>query len=384
MEQTKYWLLTRYLENCGKNELSLTFEEIEGILGFELPQSARDHAVNWSNTKTLRLPLAWLNAGYRTHNVNLFEGKVHFTKSEEMPTYINASTYRKEKNEERLHPDLAQKDEIILHLTEKGTLTQRELSIAMYGDGNHQSNINESLQSLVRDGFVNRDGERPAYYSLSGNEVVIPNREIKERQPQLRLRNRRENIPNPTVEEVKHWLDSWDKLEDYESQERAVNRVFRDYCSNNDLENILIKCSVLNDFYSTNIFKIYPVAKHILSLNIDARLKAGDPTLVDDIAKNDIGGKMKNFYSFASKYCSHHNQLEFPIYDSYVHKVLKYFLKVDRFSKYKDKDLKEYSKFKQILINFRKFYSLEQFSLKELDKYLWQFGKKYFPKKYRK
>ena len=84
-------------------------------------------------------------------------------------------------------------------------------------------------------------------------------------------------------------------------------------------------------FYSTNIFKIYPVAKHILNLNIDERLKSGDPTLVDEIAKINIGGKEKYFYSFASKYCSHHNQLDFPIYDSYVHKVLKNYRNDDMF-----------------------------------------------------
>lgn len=29
-----------------------------------------------------------------------------------------------------------------------------------------------------------------------------------------------------------------------------------------------------------------------------------------------------NFYSFASKYCSHHNPLDYPIYDIYVDEVL--------------------------------------------------------------
>ena len=193
---------------------------------------------------------------------------------------------------------------------------------------------------------------------------------------------RREGVPAPTVDEVNYWLKVWDELEDYSAQETAVNRVFRDYSSNSVLENILIKCSVLNDFYSTNIFKIYPVAKHILALNIDERLKRGDPTLVDEIAINEIGGKTKYFYSFASKYCSHHNQLNFPIYDSYVHKVLVYFKKVDMFFDFNESDLKVYPKFKNILIQFRAFYKLEQFNLKELDKFLWQFGKRYFPKNY--
>ena len=49
---------------------------------------------------------------------------------------------------------------------------------------------------------------------------------------------------------------------------------------------------------------------------------------------------------------------------------------------FKNEDLKDYAKFKQILIDFRKFYNLESFDLKQIDKYLWQAGKEYFPKKY--
>ena len=62
--------------------------------------------------------------------------------------------------------------------------------------------------------------------------------------------------------------------------------------------------------------------------------------MVDEIAKINIGGKEKYFYSFASKYCSHHNQLDFPIYDSYVHKVLKYYRNVDMFFEFDEADLK--------------------------------------------
>lgn len=192
-----------------------------------------------------------------------------------------------------------------------------------------------------------------------------------------------DNIPKPSVEQVKYWLAKWDELEDYVAQEDAIDKLFYgEFKSNDNLQNILIKCSVLNDFYSTNIFKIYPVAKHILSLNVDKRLEENDVTLVDDIAKVKIGDTEKNFYSFASKYCSHHKPLEYPIYDSYVEKVLLHFNKIYHFYTFTKTDLKEYSKFKTILIKFREFFKLEEFNLKELDKYLWQFGKNYFPKTY--
>ena len=45
-----------------------------------------------------------------------------------------------------------------------------------------------------------------------------------------------------------------------------------------------------------------------------------DVTLVDDVKKVTINGSEKNFYSFTTKYCSHHRPLEFPIYDLIVKK----------------------------------------------------------------
>ena len=237
------------------------------------------------------------------------------------------------------------------------------------------------LQGWREDMFIGRttnDLEREIYKILVGDK-----KEPKRRINHNHSSKRREDVPNPSEKEVEYWLKKWDELEDYVAQEDAIDKLFfGELNANDNLQNILIKCSVLNDFYSTNIFKIYPVAKHILSLNIDNRLRKGDSTLVDDIARVDIGGKEKNFYSFASKYCSHHNELEFPIYDSYVHKVLIYFRNVDKFFSFQESDLKIYPKFKNVLIEFRKFYKLDKYNLKELDKYLWQFGKHYFPKNY--
>ncbi len=295
----------------------------------------------------------------------------------------NPGTKEKKIDPSRIRPEMTQTEEILFHLKSKGTMTHGELSVAMYGDNFHMPNINESLQSLVRKGIVIRSGARPAYYSLSGTETNIPAQHKERSTHAIRSSRRREDIPEPSVEQVELWLHQWDELEDYTAQEAAIDRLFHgEFSSNDNLQNILIKCSVLNDFYSTNIFKIYPVAKHILSLNIDERLKKGDPSLVDDIAKVSINNKDKYFYSFASKYCSHHNQLDFPIYDSYVHKVLKYYRNVDRFFEFNESDLKIYSKFKDILIQFRNFYKLDKYNLKELDKYLWQFGKEYFPNNY--
>ena len=191
------------------------------------------------------------------------------------------------------------------------------------------------------------------------------------------------DIPRPTEKEVNKYLQKWDSLENYVLQEKALNKLFFEtYPKNNDINDILIKASSLNDFYSTNIFSIFPVAKHILELNIDKRLENGDTTLVNDIAKIKINNVDKNFYSFATKYCSHHYPEVFPIYDSFVEKCLIYFYKKDKFYDFSKEDLKDYTKFKNVLINFKKYYDIDNYNLKDIDRYLWQLGKDYFPKKY--
>ena len=181
-------------------------------------------------------------------------------------------------------------------------------------------------------------------------------------------------IPNPSKDEVKKYLQKWDSLDNYVLQESSLDKLFlKTYPNNTDINDILIKASSLNDFYSTNIFSIFSVAKHILELNIDERLKAGDETLVNDIAKIIINNKNKNFYSFASKYCSHHYPTEYPIYDNYVEKVLLYFKKRDKFDDFTKEDLKNYKTFKKILITFKNFYKIDEYDLKEIDKYILQF-----------
>ena len=80
----KYIGLSNYLKNSNKNELSLTFKEIEEIIGQDLPESARIHKAFWANTDTHSISLSWMCVGYRTRKVKLPEngedGLVEFYK----------------------------------------------------------------------------------------------------------------------------------------------------------------------------------------------------------------------------------------------------------------------------------------------------------------
>ena len=189
-------------------------------------------------------------------------------------------------------------------------------------------------------------------------------------------------IPKPCQKELKKWLNTWKNMPNYRNQENALNKLFhKTYPKNTDIEEILVKVATLNDFYSTHILNIFKVAEHIKDIkDLDDRLEKGDKKLVNEIAKVGLvnkNGKKIIFYSFATKFCSHHNDKDFAIYDRYVEKILIHFKKLDKFSDFKKDDLKSYEKFKNILDKFKSSYKLKC-DLKELDRYLWQLGRKYF------
>ena len=188
--------------------------------------------------------------------------------------------------------------------------------------------------------------------------------------------------PNPSL--LSEYLGKWEQLENYRLQEVSLGLLFHSLCpENKKIEHVLLKVSALNDFYSTNIFDTYSVAKHILKKDIDARLETNDYSLVNDIAKISIKGKVKNFYSFASKYCSHHKPTSYPIFDSFVEKMMLYYKKADSFNSFEKVDLKDYCRFIEIIKGFQSFYKLEKFSLREIDIFFWLAGKEWFPRKYK-
>ena len=86
------------------------------------------------------------------------------------------------------------------------------------------------------------------------------------------------------------------------------------YPLNDNLEIVAMKIALIDVTNSTHLHQyksdvnLMKLAKFVSSeeLRFDNRVKAGDETLVVDIAKN--WGK-KNLFSFASKYCFYHNSM---------------------------------------------------------------------------
>lgn len=78
----KFIALTSYLENCGMDELRMSFSEIEKIIGFKLSDSAYSYPAQWSNSESQSFAFGWLNAGYLTRQVNISEQTVEFVREE--------------------------------------------------------------------------------------------------------------------------------------------------------------------------------------------------------------------------------------------------------------------------------------------------------------
>ncbi|MCF8346096.1 MAG: hypothetical protein K9G38_02700 [Bacteroidales bacterium] len=193
-------------------------------------------------------------------------------------------------------------------------------------------------------------------------------------------------IERPTNSLVSVYIDKFNTDERYYPADQAIIKLFSAFPENKILEDILLKLSVINDMYSTQIFATYRLALHIQGLNIDHLLKPGDPKAVHLIASGhgitNRKGTELNFYSFATKYCNWHNQESYAIYDSFVEKLLLAYRKQDYFSKFRNSDLKDFPKFKKIIQEFIAYYHLTDFNLKEIDKFLWIYGKELFPAKY--
>jgi hypothetical protein len=75
---SKYDALLSLLEGAT-GQVELSFEEIEQTLGFKLPASARRYPAWWSNSGGTHVQAsAWMEAGYRTEDVNIAAGRVRF------------------------------------------------------------------------------------------------------------------------------------------------------------------------------------------------------------------------------------------------------------------------------------------------------------------
>ena len=75
---SRYAPIGEHLANVKKNTVTLTFDEIEDLIGGELPASAHKHRAWWANTDTHSQALIWISNGWLISEADLQEGTVTF------------------------------------------------------------------------------------------------------------------------------------------------------------------------------------------------------------------------------------------------------------------------------------------------------------------
>lgn len=202
---------------------------------------------------------------------------------------------------------MKQKEMIFNLLKTNGTMTQATLAAAIYGDKNHSSNIYASLTELVKKGIVLRTGSSPSYYSLSGAEVIIPEKSVKS--PKKYRDVSGDIITNDAMEEIELLVQN---TENYGPENELITRCLRKFPENTEPDIVAMKVGLIDITNSTHLsqhkskISMVELADIISSIpDIDERIAIGDPEVVNEIAKSN--GKV-NLFSFASKYCCYHNR----------------------------------------------------------------------------
>jgi hypothetical protein len=75
----KYEPLSKFLRNQASDEVKVSFEQIERIIGDKLPASANEHRAWWSNNPNNSvMTKAWIEAGFRSEQVDMEGRKLVF------------------------------------------------------------------------------------------------------------------------------------------------------------------------------------------------------------------------------------------------------------------------------------------------------------------
>ncbi len=77
---SSYAAIGTHLADVSEGEKTLSFDEIESIIGRALPASAHRHRAWWANTDTHSQALTWLSAGWKVEAADLDAREVTFVR----------------------------------------------------------------------------------------------------------------------------------------------------------------------------------------------------------------------------------------------------------------------------------------------------------------
>ncbi len=115
---SKYQPLRLHLTGVAGDRIRLSFEEIERILRFRLPNSARQYAPWWANTGGSHIQAdAWMSAGWRTAQVDVPGAQVTFERvaSRPAPAAVAASQHAAQAGVEDSGAPFARDETIVIN-----------------------------------------------------------------------------------------------------------------------------------------------------------------------------------------------------------------------------------------------------------------------------
>jgi hypothetical protein len=83
----KYTRLGEFLRSQRRKEIPMTFAEIERVIGAKLPPNSPQYPAWWSNNPSNNvMTKVWLDAGFRTEQVDVKSRKIVFCRVDDKPT----------------------------------------------------------------------------------------------------------------------------------------------------------------------------------------------------------------------------------------------------------------------------------------------------------
>ena len=144
---------------------------------------------------------------------------------------------------------MGQKDTLVDLLKTNGTMTQGALAESVYGDKKHGPAIYAALMALVNSGVVNRMGSNPAYYSLTGTEIVIPERKPSQSKKEYRDVTS-DVITNEAIEEAEALVQATDN---YGPENELITRCLQKFPDNIDPDVVAMKVGLIDITNSTHL-----------------------------------------------------------------------------------------------------------------------------------
>lgn len=187
-------------------------------------------------------------------------------------------------------------------------------------------------------------------------------------------------LQKPTKSTLNNYIKLFDT--EYSRTEAYLFDLFQKYFpDNNSPEQVMIKVFAINLLYKTYIRWLPAVVTHILQCDIDNMLRNNDINAVHVLTPVKFKTKTKHLKSFATKYCSFHKPDIFPLFDSNASYALYKYNKIYKFSPHVTRtSLLSYENYIETINSFRTYFNIENYNYKNIDKYLWKYGKELLDK----